>query len=230
MDIELVRAVSEDLDYLFNEWNQDIDDASLRRNSTVLRFLLVYENLQKVANYVGREIRIMTPALCKFIKEEHLKNIDLYQAGGATYNGAQVMVSIVTYHLPSKEERDKIASWMHEDFEKICPVKISAYLTQISFGIEGTAINRAELIKYVANKLGAAHYDNSRDESGKDAALVRKYLLLDKVRKGQIKITDKNILYFELLSIGQRVVNSQDVRNLRKYLGHLLQLPPVIYL
>jgi len=33
MDIELVRVVQEDLDLLTKEWNQDIDDASLRQAS-----------------------------------------------------------------------------------------------------------------------------------------------------------------------------------------------------
>lgn len=55
MDLDLARLVAEDLDYLTRDWNQDIDDASLRRSSPVLRALLVYGLLARAAHQVGRE-------------------------------------------------------------------------------------------------------------------------------------------------------------------------------
>jgi hypothetical protein len=110
---------------------------------------------------------------------------------------------------------------------KSYPVKLGAFLKQTSLVVNGVLINREEIIKYVANKLGGAHYDDSRDDSTGtgDISLEQKYKLLDGVRSG-IAVADRNAIYYELLSIGQRVVNSRDVRQLRKYLTHVLSLPP----
>ena len=67
MDLDLARLVAEDLDYLFRDWNQDIDDASLRRSSPVLRALLVDGLLAQAARQVGREIRVMAPAISRVV-------------------------------------------------------------------------------------------------------------------------------------------------------------------
>jgi hypothetical protein len=44
---ELLKTVVEDLTYLKDEWDQNIDDAAIRRGSTVLRRLLVNGELQR---------------------------------------------------------------------------------------------------------------------------------------------------------------------------------------
>jgi hypothetical protein len=79
MDIDLIKIVSEDLDYLAEEWTQDIDDASLRRSSPVLRSLLIENQLMKVANMLGEEISVMAPCISKY--DEHLNepSIVFYQ-------------------------------------------------------------------------------------------------------------------------------------------------------
>ena len=41
---------------------------------------------------------------------------------------------------------------------------------------------------------------------------------------------DKNAIYYELLGIGQRVVNSRDIRALRKHLKLVMTVPAVIRL
>jgi hypothetical protein len=72
-----------------------------------------------------------------------------------------------------------------------------------------------EIIKYVANALGATHYD----PTGKTA---RKYDLLRRIEAGEIgqlfisKINDRNPLHHEVLSIAQAVTHSPQV-------GELLQ-------
>lgn len=75
--------------------------------------------------------------------------------------------------------------------------------------VEGTPINRLELIKYVTNKLGGAHYDSKREKEYQR--------LLDYV--GQTyTVAGKNGIYFELFSTGQRLVRSPDIENLRSKL------------
>lgn len=229
MDIDLARVVAEDLEYLFSEWNQDIDDASLRRSSPVLRSLLVEGLLGRVAQDVGRNVRVMAPAIGRVTTEAELRECKYFQAGGALHKG--MMVQSVSMIPRAKTEAEIKASYERGKavMGKSYPVKLGTFLKQTSLVVNGVLINREEVIKYVANKLGGAHYDSSRDSAnGPDkSSLDQKYKLLDEVRSG-IAVADRNAIYYELLSIGQRLVNSRDIRQLRKYLTHVLSLPPVI--
>ncbi|NJM11564.1 MAG: hypothetical protein HC889_06490 [Synechococcaceae cyanobacterium SM1_2_3] len=227
MDIELARIVEEDIGFLTCEWNQDIDDASLRRASPILRSLLVEGKLGKVAHDCGRNLRIMAPAINRGLTEAELKEKVYFQAGGAKYKGVEVQaISMVNRALSEKEikanyERNK------KVIGKSYPVKLDVFLRQPSFVVDGVLIYRDEVIKYVSNKLGGTHYDDTRNAGTKSDPLG-KYALLDKVRSGT-NVADKNAIYYELLSIGQRVVNSRDVRHLQKQLQALIGRPRVIY-
>ncbi len=231
MDLELTRLVAEDLDYLFKEWNQDIDDASLRRSSPVLRALLVEGLLGRAAHQVGREIRVMAPAIGRIVKEAELRECAFFQAGGAKYKG--MIVQSMSMVLRAKTPAEIKASYerQKEIIGKSYPVKLGVFLKQTSFVVKGVLINREEVIKYVANKLGGAHYDASRATSKEDGevSLEQKYALLDEVRAGTV-MADKNAVYYELLSIGQRLVNSRDIRTLRKHLNQVASVPTVIQL
>lgn len=231
MDLDLARLVAEDLDYLFRDWNQDIDDASLRRSSPVLRALLVDGLLARAAHQVGRGIRVMAPAISRVVTEVELRECIFFQTGGAQYKGMIIQsMSVITRAKTSAEIK---ASYEREKgvIGKSYPVKLGVFLKQTSFVVKGVLINREEVIKYVANKLGGAHYDASRTTSKEraDISLEQKYALLDEVRTS-IVTADKNTAYYELLGIGQRVVNSRDIRALRKHLNLVTALPPVIRL
>lgn len=229
MDMELARIVAEDIDFLTREWNQDIDDASLRRASPILRSLLVEGKLGKVAHDCGSNLRIMAPAINRVLTEAELKENAYFQAGGAKYKGMEVQaMSMVNRALSEKEIKAN-----YERYKKVIgksyPVKLGVFLRQPSFVVDGVLIYRDEVIKYVSNKLGGAHYDDSRNTGAKgEAPLEGKYALLDKVRSGT-NVAEKNAIYYELLSIGQRVVNSRDVRHLQKQLRALISRPGVIY-
>ena len=88
--MELLKVVKEDLEYLAEEWTQDIDDASLRRASPILRKLLIEGNLYTVARQFNEEISILTPEITKFDNELNDPSIVYYQCGGAIYKGLQV--------------------------------------------------------------------------------------------------------------------------------------------
>jgi hypothetical protein len=75
--------------------------------------------------------------------------------------------------------------------------------------VEGEVFRRREIIQYVANKLGGAHYDERRDERER---------LLDYAQEAY-KVADKKPIYFELLSTGQKLVRSPDIERLRQKLG-----------
>ena len=110
-------------------------------------------------------------------------------------------------------EREKVA------IGQIYPEKLSLFMKQISFVISGVKINREEVIKYIANKKGGAHYDDSRkiDIIGPKGELEKKYSLLDNIHNGTYT-ADKNAVYYELLSIGQRLIESNDVQRIRQIL------------
>jgi hypothetical protein len=230
MDIELARLVSEDLEFLFNEWNQDIDDASLRRSSPVLRSLLVEGQLGNISHQAGKEIRILAPAICRLITEAELKHKNYYQAGGAKYKGMQVQSTSMVNRALSPEEIKADYERTKDVMGKSYPVKLSVFLKQTSFVVDGVLINREEVIKYVANKLGGAHYDSARLNSTPKGgpSLEDKYALLDKARV-EIQVAGKNAIYYELLSIGQRIVNSRDVRHLKRHLQQIINRPGVIH-
>jgi hypothetical protein len=90
-------------------------------------------------------------------------------------------------------------------------------MKQISFIISRLKINREEVIKYITNKRGGAHFDSSRNISTGDSE--KKYSLLDNIHMST-SIADKNAVYYELLSIGQRLIASHDVERIRQIIKH----------
>lgn len=229
MNLDLARVVGQDLDYLFKEWNQDIDEASMRRSSPVLRSLLIENKLQVIANDLGVDLKILAPDIYKGVTLEELKTYNYWQAGGAKYNGMQIRSVMQIGRTMSDFEIAKMA-YMAGQAWKNHPVKIKVFLRQPSFVVEGVIINREEVIKYVVHKLGGGHFDDARRSgSGGDIALDDKYILLDKVRAGRVMTGGKDVIYHELLSIGQRLINSRDIRNIRKRLQGYISSPSIIY-
>lgn len=224
MDISLLETVNEDLTYLFTQWNQDIDDVSLRLTSTILRRLLIDRMLGKASGMFKMQIEIMAPMASGLEHFENLKEIAFYQCGGATYKGASVQSAMMVNKALSQKEITEMYQTGKENHGKSSPIKLSAFLKQTSFVIKGTPINREEVIKYVANKLGGAHYDSERKVSDD---LEHKYTLMDNVRNSVIT-ANKNAIYYELLSIGQIFINSRDVHKLRKEITKtILQSHPI---
>jgi hypothetical protein len=229
MDFDLARYVGEDLDYLFDEWNQDISEASLRRSSPILRSLLVENKLSLVSKFLGLDLKILAPDITRSITDQKFKEYIYWQAGGAIYNGTQIRSAFILGRSMTDLEISQLANDASKSL-KNSPVKVQVFLRQPSFVVEGNFINREEVIKYVANKLGGAHYDDMRKPSaGRDISLDDKYILLDKVRSGKIMTGGKDAIYHELLSVGQRLINSRDVRILRKRLRGYVSSSSIIY-
>lgn len=217
IDNELIKIVAEDLEYLANDWSQDIDDPSLRRASPVLRSLLIDGQLMKVVNMLNEEISVMAPLISKYEDELHDSSVVFYQSGGAKYKGIEVMFvkekNIAMSPAEIKAEYEKQKNIIGQNY----PLKLSKFMKQISFLVKGIKINREEVIKYIANKRGGAHFDSSRktDKAGSKGDLENKFKMLDEIHKG-ITVADKNAVYYELLSIGQRLINSHDVKRIRE--------------
>jgi hypothetical protein len=207
IDLDLVQIVYEDLDYISKEWNQDIDEASLRRASPTLRRLLIDEKqgLAHLVRAMNRQLMIVAPT----VTIPELKGIASFSVGGAmTKRGSVTGGGLFIGPAAVSQPREAMIG-------PPSPMKLSKFLKQICLVLSDLRINREEVIKYVANKVGGAHYDSSRDRA---KGLEKKYIVMDEVHSGSIKSTamNKRLIYYELLGTGQYLINSPDIRQFIK--------------
>lgn len=220
----LIKTVREDLLFLKDKWTQDIDEVSLRISSTILRKLLVENKLSQVWRLVGfeKEPQVVATDLDAFLDGTPKRRINFASAGGAIYKGGQVSGMIIYDTAMSDsflkkrceivKRKSFLKAFMLSDFVKSGCILVTQ---RFSTGMIQEVISRRELIQYIVNKLGGAHIDLKRNP-GKD----QKFLLLDNVLE-QIKIVNFEPVYYELLSIGQSVIQSQDIHKLLDRLDNL---------
>ena len=188
------------------KWGSKINDESLRRSSNVLRNLLVEDQFGKAWRIVGfeKQPKIKAPDLELCIEGLDLSKITLAQAGGAFYHGMQTMAFASGRYFLTPEQRTKRAQQSPESLER--EFYLMEYLDSPCIIIKGTKINRRQLIKYVANKLGGTHIDFRRNPS---IDTDKKYIVLDSI-PNNLEIGDKKALYLELLALGQCVAKAAD--------------------
>jgi hypothetical protein len=100
----------------------------------------------------------------------------------------------------------------------IRPRKVKEGLTKFvnapCISVFGKVITRAELIRYVSNKIGGVHFDKGRDLSKEQD---RKFVFLDICRQSLSFGTmdpEMDAVLFEILSVGQSLIKSKDIRKL----------------
>jgi hypothetical protein len=207
-DAELLALVKSDLAFLEDEWDESIDEQSLRRSSTVLRNLLVYDGFGQAWRLTGErgEPQIEAVDLNSSLAGLRLPKVAFATAGGALSAGMNVAAALVYLDAMSpdviKERATRGPGPPRRKF------KLSEFLASPAVVVEGVPVNRRNVIQYVANKLGGAHFDvrRKKDEEA--------YRLLDKVIN-TFEITERRSVYFELLSIGQALAQSSDAKKLR---------------
>lgn len=218
MDKEFLESVLDALDYLTEKWDQEVDDKSLRLTSPILRRLITYGDLGRAWREVGfpKEPTIIALDLKEVISNNPIRRIDFAAAGGALYKGVQLDEMVVLdMSGPSKPVEREIP---------YKPLGVSAFqrsdcllITRRypSGGMKQEILTRGELITFFANKLGGAHYDAKRNSPKEE--------LLDWfLKNGYVMVGDKRVVYFELLSIGQSIINSPDIVLLGDKLRELL--------
>ena len=203
-DTYLIKTVVGHLRYLRDEWDQEIEFNSIVRSSNVLRILLVDGWLDKAWRICGYSfpIRIRAFTLSGVLSEygKDRDKIIVAHAGGALYKGIRAALgvwSLAEYHKDIALRGEELP--------------LDKYLKSPCFIIRGVEINRVELIKYVANKLGGTHIDFNRKVN---KPLEQKFLLLDSLHN--YEKVDQNIIPYEILSIGQSIVGSRHVQRLMK--------------
>lgn len=209
---ERIRVAVEDLEFLKTSWTEDVEDASLRRSSPILRRLLVDGDLQRAWHDLGLDNQpiIRAPSLQAQLRRIPLRQVAYAQAGGATYQGLTVMTPIeMQGYLPPEKAREIFGSPGDLPERDLALGKFMKSPCVVANGIE---ISRHTLVKYVANKLGGTHLDPRRDLAKEEE---RKFHLLDAVR-AQYITAGKPAVYFEVLSLGQALLRSSDIH---RFLG-----------
>ena len=177
MDRELLRYVLDELEYYQTQWRHDMQDSSVRRGSSSLRSLLIENKLQLAWKEVGfsKQMRVMAPSLDEIIAGRDSKEIQFAQAGGGLSHAIQIAGPMVLNRALSPDEIKAEYNKGPGSIHKV--LWLAEYLDSACMIVQGVRITRKEVIQYVSNKLGGAHYDPERDASKK---LEEKYSLLDK--------------------------------------------------
>lgn len=205
--LDRIRIVAEDLSYLRREWTQDVNDASLRISSPILRRLLVEDLLQRAWRDLGfnKQPIVRTPSLEVALRPFPINKVAFAQAGGAK-NGELVVTTVVEYggYLSPEQAVKSFGSGMEAPDREF---SLRRFVDGVCIVVDGTQISRRTLVKYIANKLGGVHLDPDRDLSNEEE---RKYRLLDTVRVERATANRPSI-YYEYLSVGQALIKSPDI-------------------
>lgn len=201
IDKELLELVRDDLLFLKDEWDNKIIDSSLRRSSNVLRNLVTHDLLGKASRSLDYDFVIQTSCLSAetILNLFPIEDIILYSAGGAKFGGITIQSS---FQINGAIQLDKMQTMMdiiHPEKQAMA-VKLGNYKTLPALIKEGQIISKDIIIQYIANKKGGTHYDISRKESSKEIH----FKILDNIIDAY-ELSTKNIIYFELLSIGQEI-------------------------
>ena len=214
-DIYLVKTVAEDLHFLMDKWNEEIDDVSLRNSSSVLRRLLLdgagnnaYRMAWLKSGFQGipRIIAVDSDELI-FGNNDRIPadKITLAVAGGAKYNGGIIQYfrflnfACTPNELKKNYERGKFLMEHPKEY------KLNKYLKTTALVVKGMKFTQYDVIDYVSNKLGGVHIDLTRNREKDD-----KFKLLDD--SISLQILNKDYVYYQLLSIGQALAQSEDAK------------------
>jgi len=208
---DILRVVSDDLAYLHGTWDQTIEENSLRVTSPILRRLLVEGVLQRGWKAAGfeKEPRITAFSLARDMSyvERTSRVIDLAWAGGAKVKGMQLS-NFISFNDYASDEDAKALSAMGVSEETL---GLRAFTEAPSIIVRGEVIPRRVVIKYIVNTQGGAHVGLDKRVSEDER---RHYRRLDEAKNSQGG--QYPVPYFELLSIGQALVRSEDITRLRE--------------
>lgn len=212
MDDDLVRIVAEDLLWLRDVWDDSMKEESLRRGSTTLRGLVAHSRMYRARAELGLKSVAMTieaPYLDPCLRGENTRKIRYLVGGGGNHGGVYMHMFGVNIGSEAFEVKGDLDAKDIIGYE----FRLQDYFDSASIYVGGYTVSREQVVKYVANKLGAAHYDEDRKDK-------QVYKILDENRDrlmvGGEGVPDLDLVYFELLSIGQLVGKSEAADHLIK--------------
>jgi hypothetical protein len=248
---ERAKIVTEDLEYLADDWRPSLDEQQLRRDSPILRRLLVDDQYGRAWRDLGLPDQpfISAPGLAAVIGETNRDYIQYAAAppgvtvANSLLGGGQLQMGVLRdvpagsgigvvpgygqqYGLmlavippdvmatAAATGQDAVAANLKPGRRHVVGQPISKFLGSSFALILGTEVTRRDVIRYVANKLGGAHFDPSRNRKGDD-----RVELLDIFAKTRLEIAGQrpfNAVYVELLSIAEYLAESSDAARIRE--------------
>lgn len=242
------RTVQEDLGWLWRDWwvgqGAGLSDADVRRGSATLDLLLVQGLLGRVWRSCGfpGQPRLIGPDLVGIASLNDVKlELAASLVAGGGRQGDIDMAFIGAFRVDNNEtgvpaEADEgfavlqttvarlatddpgtgdLASLVDRDWS------LSSYLESPGAVRKGAVIKRREIIKYFRNYIGGAHHGVSE---GIERRLTPRYELIRDLA-GHVVADVRDGLDFELLSIGQSVARSPDIRRLTARLSEYMPAP-----
>ena len=188
----LIKVVHEDLTYLLLQWPKgEVRDDEVRRSSTVLRRLFTYRELLQVwVTVVGPKDYIVKGDYIEIVDPKRLREVEFATASPADQgSGMKVFAAMVFNKIQNGSDPILVAQ---QD------VPLKKYLNQTACIISRVPVNRDELVQFVANKLGGAHYDDGRQKPREQSIAVME----------QYSIGNRPALIHEMLSCGQSLAAS----------------------
>lgn len=190
----LGNSVADDLEYLGGAWPEGATEGELRRGSTILRRLLVAGDLVKaLRGHPEPKIRCLD--LDNAIRPNPREAVFLVTLGPTRYNGQEFGQWLIYNGNEPKTAPDR---------DTVISLDLTAYLDAPSLCFEGRDISRRSIIRYVANKLGGAHYDPERNRLGDE-----EFAHLD--RLDAVNIDGYPPVYLEIQAIGQAVIGTPSI-------------------
>jgi len=248
---ERAKIVTEDLEYLADDWRPSLDDQQLRRDSPILRRLLVDDQYGHAWRDLGLPDQpfISAPELAAGLGETNRDYIQYATAppgvtvANSLLAGGQLQMGIlrdipkgsgigvapgygqqhgvILAAIPpdvmaaaAATGQDAVTANLKPGRRHVVGQPISEFLDSSFALILGIEITRRDVIKYVANKLGGAHFDPSRNRRGDN-----RLKLLDSFARTRLEIAGKrpfNAVYVELLSIAEYLAESSDASRFRE--------------
>jgi hypothetical protein len=198
-DPELIRVVREDILYVISAWpTGTIADDELRRSSCVLRRLLTYSDLHRVWVTVAGKKDFLVPSTAIETRDpKRLSEVDFATASPAESSPGNTIFAVLVYRkIQNGEEPIRLSN------ERLTP--LHTYLAEKTMIIEGIPISRNDLVQFVANKLGGAHFDTDSQKPSEKALRALQ----------QFEVMNRPAAMHEILSYGQQLARSPSIAEL----------------
>ncbi len=241
MDKALLRNVRREVKEIEKKIEGSPDPDTILDLSRSLRHLLIDQGnglLKKTWNEVKVRFDLPQELMIRARNLNRVLDLPHFQDGRGTYadasdvsgaNGTRALGGFVTQGVVSDEDLRKQA-YAAEPID----FKISKYRSSACLILGSQPISRENVIKYVANKLGANHYDKTRNDQKKE---TEAYLLLDRCfdfygdnpQSHNLAVTfgeNGNALHAAILGICRNLLNSPDVQKLVVIIDANIQAPP----
>ena len=199
VDPELINVVRDDLVYLTTNWPRgSIADDELRRSSCVLRRLLTYSDLHRVwVSCAGKREFLVPSTAIEVLNGTRLGEVEFATASPAESPPGSSIFSAVVYRKIQNGNPPISFST-----EKLTP--LYTYLFEKTLIINGVPVSRNDIVQFVANKLGGAHFDTvCQKPSEKALSALREF-----------EVMNRPAAMHEMLSYGQLLSRSSSTAEL----------------